>query len=97
MTKAGYFQPNEPDGPDELQRVYADLQSAQAEITIYAGRNIALTARIARMEADLLECLEYLEKYSDVIDGVDGIQMPNKAMSLCTMIKSTLFGEGNFR
>ncbi len=101
MTKAGYFQPNEPDdGPDELQMVYDDLQGAQAEnkrlhaaLRAEIGTN---AKRQARMEADLLECLEYFKDKYDVNDGDYGEPEPNKEMALGTMIQCTLYGEGNF-
>ena len=54
----------------------------------------ALLARITRLEADLLECREYLEDEMDVIDGSDGSPMPNRAMALVNMIDETLHGAG---
>lgn len=54
----------------------------------------ALLARIARLEADLLECREYLETEVDVIDGDYGVPAPNRAMALVTMIDQTLNGAG---
>ncbi len=79
--------------PDELQMVYADLKLVQAANAMLAERLIADRARIARMEADLLECREFLEGYSDVVDGDYGEPEPNRAMQLVTMINCTLFGE----
>jgi hypothetical protein len=56
-----------------------------------------LTDRISRLEADLAECQEYLERhYMDVVDGDDGRPAPNEAMRLVSMIKDTLHGEGNY-
>lgn len=52
--------------------------------------------RIARLEADLLECQTYLEKDMDVIDGDNGEHRPNQAMRLCQMIDETLHGPGGF-
>ena len=43
-----------------------------------------------RYEADLHECLEFLEGYEDVIDGSYGEPAPNRAMSLANMIRETL-------
>lgn len=48
---------------------------------------------IARLEADLNECREYLEGHVDVMDGSDGPR-PNRAMQLVSMIDETLNGAG---
>lgn len=53
-------------------------------------------AYIARLEADLLECLEYFKDKYDVCDGDYGEPSPNTEMQLGTMIQRTLYGEGNF-
>jgi len=52
--------------------------------------------RIDRLEADLLECLEFFKNHYDVLDGCDGQQWPNIEMQLGTMIQETLYGPGNF-
>lgn len=52
--------------------------------------------RIAHLEADLLECLEYFEDKYDVVDGSYGEPAPNKEMRLGLMIESALHGPGNF-
>lgn len=52
--------------------------------------------RIARLEADLNECLEYFEDRYDVSDGDYGEPAPNKEMQLGSMIKETLHGPGAF-
>lgn len=52
--------------------------------------------RIARLEADLLECREYIETEVDVIDGDDGEPAPNRAMALVSMIDEALHGPGGF-
>jgi hypothetical protein len=52
--------------------------------------------RIDQLEADLLECREYLEKEMDVVDGDYGEQAPNRAMRLVTMIDESIHGPGNF-
>jgi len=52
--------------------------------------------RIKMLEADLLECREYLEGHSDVIDGDYGEPAPNKAMRLISMIDESLYGPGGF-
>ncbi len=50
--------------------------------------------RIRTLEADLLECREYLENHVDVVDGDYGEPAPNKAMRLVNMIDETLHGPG---
>jgi predicted nucleic acid-binding Zn-ribbon protein len=56
----------------------------------------AAYSHIKRLEADLLECREYLEEEVDVIDGDYGEPAPNRAMQLVSMIDDTLHGPGNF-
>jgi len=48
--------------------------------------------RIAHLEADLNECLEYFHDHSDVNDGDYGEPSPNKEMQLASMIDITLNG-----
>ena len=48
--------------------------------------------RIARLEADLTECLEYFQANYDVVDGSYGEPSPNKEMQLGTMLEETLHG-----
>lgn len=45
--------------------------------------------RIARLEADLMECRDYLEEQVDVNDG----DQPNRAMQLVSLIDEALHGE----
>lgn len=47
---------------------------------------------IRRLEADLEECREYLEDYSDISHehDEDGSPRPNRAMQLCSQIDETL-------
>lgn len=52
--------------------------------------------RITKLEADLLECREYLEAEIDVIDGDYGVPAPNRAMTLVCMIDESLHGPGAF-
>lgn len=52
--------------------------------------------RIKMLEADLLECREYLEDHVDVVDGSYGEPSPNRAMSLVSMIDESLHGPGAF-
>ena len=48
--------------------------------------------RIARLEADLTEVLEYFQDKYDVVDGSYGEPSPNKEMQLGTMLEETLHG-----
>lgn len=52
--------------------------------------------RIAELEADLLECREYIDDHVDVVDGDYGVPAPNKAMRLVSMIDESLHGPGCF-
>ncbi len=62
-----------------------ELRCAYAEID-------TLKATIKTLNADLLECHEFIEPYSDVIDGDDGEQKPNRAMQLVSMIDLSIDG-----
>lgn len=52
--------------------------------------------RISLLEADLIECREYIEEAVDVVDGDYGEPAPNRAMVLVSMIDETLHGAGSF-
>ena len=42
---------------------------------------------------DLLDaCADYLDNYADVIDGDDGISMPNDALYLLSLIRREIGG-----
>ncbi len=84
---------------DELQMVYADLQHTKSDyerVVVVLGeagkQRQADMARIARMEADLLECFEYFKDRQDIVDGDYGEPAPNKEMQLASMIEETLYG-----
>lgn len=49
-----------------------------------------LQKRIAALEATLRDVLEYLRDEFDVVDGDDGIPLPNKAMQMALEIELTL-------
>ena len=51
-----------------------------------------LRARIGKLEAVLDDLLEFVDEYSDVVDGDDGDPEPNQAMSLITMARDVLEG-----
>lgn len=50
---------------------------------------------IERLEADLLECREFIKPFVDVVDGDYG-PAPNNAMRLVSMIDESLHGPGKF-
>jgi len=65
---------------------------ASSQLYTDTQEQLQFEERIARLEADLVECLEYLEELSDVVDGDYGQPRPNKAMRLVSLIKETLDG-----
>jgi hypothetical protein len=46
--------------------------------------------RIKKLEALLAACAEFIEPYSDVSDGNDGIPVPNAAMALLSEINEEI-------
>ncbi len=46
--------------------------------------------RIKKLEALLADCVEFIEPYSDVVDGAYGEAVPNAAMSLLSEIKEEI-------
>jgi hypothetical protein len=46
--------------------------------------------RIKKLEALLADCAEFLEPYSDVVDGSYGEPSPNAAMSLLSSINEEI-------
>jgi hypothetical protein len=46
--------------------------------------------RVDALESVLQEMMEFVENYSDVIDGEDGQPEPNQAMSLLRMAQDVL-------
>ena len=50
--------------------------------------------RIAQLEADLLECRDFLEEQADITDGSYGQPQPNRAMALVSMIDESIHGPG---
>ena len=49
--------------------------------------------RVDALESVLQEMMEFVENYSDVVDGEDGQPEPNYAMSLVTMAQDVLEGK----
>ena len=46
--------------------------------------------RIERLEGTIQELIEFIENFSDVVDGDDGQPEPNQAMSLLMMAQDVL-------
>ena len=69
-------------------------RAESAERKVRADREELKAAydRIARLEADLTECLEYFQDKYDVVDGFYGQSLPNKEMKLGNMLEETLHG-----
>ena len=49
-----------------------------------------LKSRISRLEGAIQELMEFVDDYSDVVDGDDGAPEPNRAMSLLVMARDVL-------
>ena len=64
------------------------------EETARAEELKAAYQRIARLEADLVEVLEYLQGIADIssVPEEDGSPRPNTAMRLASMLEETLHG-----
>jgi C4-type Zn-finger protein len=69
---------------DTLVETYPDMELD----VVY--RYISDSERIANLEGVIQELMEFVEKYSDVVDGDDGQPEPNHAMSLVTMAQDVL-------
>lgn len=81
---------------DRIRKVEYDNNDAAAKITALQEEAKAAYERIAKLEADLHECREYLEDHVDVVDGSYGEPAPNRAMQLVSMIDESLHGPGAF-
>lgn len=70
---------------------HADTESARLwdRVRKVEYDNSEAAARISRLEADLLECREFIERFVDVVDSSDG-PAPNAAMALVSMIDATI-------
>ncbi len=88
-----YEQPDE-DQPDELDAAYDRVKSAEFALKTQMARVIALESRVKTLEALLDDCLTYLEKHYDVVDGKDGQPAPNEAMRLGNEIRWETKGPG---
>ena len=49
-----------------------------------------LKSRISMLEGVIQELMEFVDDYSDVVDGDDGAPEPNRAMSLLVMARDVL-------
>lgn len=78
----------------KTSQLHADTESSPLwdRIRKVEHDNEQAAARIARLESDLNECLEFLEGQADVVDGDYGEPSPNRAMQLVSMIDETLNG-----
>jgi hypothetical protein len=74
------------------QQMAQSIRNAQPD----AEELKAAYQRIAQLEADLLECREYLEDHVDVVDGDYGEPSPNRAMQLVSMIDESIHGPEYF-
>jgi len=72
---------------DTLVETYPDMELD----VVY--RYISDSERIAKLEGVIQELMEFVENYSDVVDGEDGQPEPNHAMSLVTMAQNVLEGK----
>jgi hypothetical protein len=72
-------------------RVRADMVRNKLNDSGSCARHLELAAeRIETVEELLDECLEFLDRYADVVDGDYGQPMPNDAMALQTRIEMVL-------
>jgi hypothetical protein len=71
-------------GRDNL---HATLQSQLDDAAKHIGQQ---RLRIAKLKALLADCAEFIEPYSDVVDGAYGEPAPNAAMSLLSEIKEEI-------
>lgn len=79
-----------------IEKFMDDVAFIGRELDNRASELRAAYERIKELEADLLECREYIEDHVDVVDGDYGEPAPNKAMRLVSMIDESLHGPGGF-
>jgi hypothetical protein len=70
-----------------LEPLHAAPQSQLDDAAKHIGQQ---RLRIKKLEALLADCAEFLEPYSDVVDGSYGEPSPNAAMSLLSEIKEEI-------
>ena len=58
--------------------------------TVQAVPDANLKSHISRLEGAIQELMEFVDDYSDVVDGDDGAPEPNRAMSLLVMARDVL-------
>jgi hypothetical protein len=83
------YEPEQEEGPSELELVYRQLHEAQ-ESAKYDAK--VASARIGKLEAALEEALEYFKDKYDVVDGSYGEPSANREMQIGQMIDETLYG-----
>ncbi len=74
----------------EEEEEVSELDLAYDRIKALEGEAKLAGSAIRTMVADLSECLAYLEKHYDVIDGRNGEPALNEAMRLGQMIEITI-------
>lgn len=66
------------------------MSAAYDAMTERRDERNAACRREDALESMLLECLEYFENRSDVVDGDYGVPEPNREMKMATEIKEVL-------
>lgn len=67
----------------KLASPYDDMTEEQEQIQ-------NLKHRVAELHSALEECADYFNDHSDVIDGPEGTQLPNKEMRMLQRIEEVL-------
>lgn len=57
---------------------------------VLALPDVKLNSHISRLEGVIQELMEFVDDYSDVVDGDYGAPEPNRAMSLMVMARDVL-------
>jgi len=57
---------------------------------VLASLDVKPISHISRLEGVIQELMEFVDDYSDVVDGDDGAPEPNRAMSLLLMARDVL-------
>ena len=60
------------------------------DASVLALPDANLKSRISMLEGAIQELMEFVDDYSDVVDGDDGAPAPNRAMSLLVMARDVL-------
>lgn len=82
------YEPEQDDGPDELELAYEMIHEAEAK----AKNDARVAAKRIKELTDALEfALEYFRDRYDTVDGDNG-PLPNKEMRMGQLIDETLHG-----